>query len=73
MSAEPQALVGALYADAFRQFGHACLWSKKPVRHPTTEHARIIARSLRIEGGREAYALAREIEEACDAADLAAA
>ncbi len=73
MSAKPQTLVQDLYAKAFQQFGASCLWSREPVRDPTTAHARIIAHALRVEGGREAYSLAREIEEACDAADLAAA
>lgn len=62
-----------LYAEAFSRFGISCLWSKQPVRTPTVEHARIIADALRAEGGREAYVLAREIDEACDAADRSAA
>jgi hypothetical protein len=62
-----------LYAEAFSRFGIACLWSKKPVRVPTVQHARIIADALRLEGGCEAYVLAREIDEACDAADRPAA
>ena len=73
MCEQPQEVLEALYAEAFSRFGTACLWSKQPCRHPTTEHARIIARTLRAEGGRNAYALARRIEEACDAADSAAA
>lgn len=73
MSANPNLQLAALYADAFRRFGFSCLWSKKPVCDPGTEHARIIAHALRTEGGREAYGLARQIEDACDAIDLAAA
>jgi hypothetical protein len=65
--------LGRLYADAFSRFGASCLWSKTPVRHPTAQHARVIAEALRIEGGPAAYALAREIDEACDAADASAA
>jgi hypothetical protein len=61
-----------LYAEAFSRFGSSCLWSKRPVAQATAEHARIIARSLRIEGGREAYLLGRQIEEVCDATDFAA-
>jgi hypothetical protein len=73
VSAQPRTVLSTLYTEAFLRFGHACLWSKKPCRHPTAEHARIIARCLRVEGGRDAYELARRIEEACDAADCAAA
>jgi hypothetical protein len=62
-----------LYADAFSRFGASCLWSKQPVDAPTARHARIVAEALRTEGGRDAYALAREIDEACDAADRPAA
>lgn len=72
MPASPDPSLQDLYADAFSRFGSSCLWSKKPVSHPTADHARIIAHSLRIEGGRDAYLLARQIEEACDAADFAA-
>jgi hypothetical protein len=27
MSADPKTQLAALYADAFRRFGHSCLWS----------------------------------------------
>jgi hypothetical protein len=73
MSTDPKARLAELYAEAFRRFGAACLWSKQPVPDPGVDHARIVARALRTEGGREAYALARRIEEACDAVDIAAA
>ena len=72
MSEQPAALLRTLYAEAFSRFGPSCLWSKQPRSDPTVDEARIIARCLRVEGGREAYELARRIEEACDAADLAA-
>lgn len=68
-----KARLEGLYAEAFSRFGTACLWSKQPVRHPTVAHARIIADALRVEGGREAYVLAAELDEACDAVDRPAA
>jgi hypothetical protein len=73
MTLEPRKLLSELYADAFVRFGSSCLWSKQPVHAPTPEHARIIAHSLKVEGGADAYALARRIEEACDAVDRSAA
>jgi hypothetical protein len=63
--------IARLYARAFAEFGAECLWSRKPVRSVTTEHARVIAQALKREGGVEAYRMARELEEACDAADSA--
>ena len=38
--------LGRLYADAFSRFGASCLWSKTPVRHPTAQHAKVIAEAL---------------------------
>ena len=72
MSTDPKARLEDLYADAFRRFGHSCLWSKQPVRDPGVDHARIFAHALRTEGGREAYALAGQIEDACDAVEITA-
>ncbi len=63
----------SLYRRAFSEFGTECLWSRKPVPHVTPEHARIVARTLKREGGANAYRLARLIEEACDAADTTSA
>lgn len=31
-----KARLEGLYAEAFSRFGTACLWSKQPVRHPTS-------------------------------------
>jgi hypothetical protein len=73
MSQVAAAHLSSLYEEAFERFQYACLWSKKPVENPTSTHARIIAGSLRSEGGRSAYELARRIEEACDAVDLVSA
>lgn len=71
MSAHSRYVLATLYAEAFERFGYSCLWSKKPCTNPTAEHARIIAGVLRIEGDRDAYDLARQLEAACDAADAA--
>lgn len=58
-----------LYERAFAEYGVKCLWSWAPVGNPTPEHARVIARALKSEGGRSARELAWKIEDACDAAD----
>jgi hypothetical protein len=58
-----------LYARAFSEYGVQCLWSWKPVSHPTPSHARVIARALRAEGNRAAWELSWEIEDACDAVE----
>lgn len=58
-----------LYRRAFAEFGIQCLWSRSSVPDPTPAHARVIARTLKIEGGRAAWELAWEIEAACDAAE----
>lgn len=56
-----------LYRRAFSEYGVKCLWSWVPVNHPTTAHARVIARALIAEGDRAARELAWKIEDACDA------
>jgi len=62
-----------LYCRAFSEYGVKCLWSWAPVDHPTTAHARVIARALIAEGDRVARELAWKIQDACDAADRAPA
>lgn len=63
----PQDLA-TLYRRAFEQFGTWALWSSRPVPDPTPADALAIARSLRVEGNREARQLAEQIEQACRAA-----
>lgn len=58
-----------LYRRAFSEYGVKCLWSYGPVSHPTTAHARVIARALITEGDRVARELAWKIQDVCDAAD----
>lgn len=58
--------------EAFSRFGASCLWSKRPVDAPTAVHLRIIARCLKSQGGKRAYAMARKLEEISDAADRSA-
>ena len=67
-SGPPKSDLTELYHLAFSEFGAECLWSRKPVRCVTPQHARIIAKTLKQEGGADAYRLARLIEEACAAA-----
>lgn len=57
-----------LYRRAFAQYGAQALWNKRMLEEPTQEDALVIARSLRIEGDREARKLAEQIEKACRAA-----
>ena len=44
------------------------LWNKRFLEKPTKEDALVVARSLRVEGNREARQLAEQIERACRAA-----
>lgn len=62
------AAVIALYQDAFRLFGTAALWSRRPSEHPTIAQALVIAESLRREGDLAARRFAARIEDACRAA-----
>lgn len=64
---EPEPLP-VLYRRAFADYGTHALWNKRMLDRPTPEDALVIARALRIEGDREARALAEEIEKACRAA-----
>jgi len=56
-----------LYRRAFKEYGTQALWNKRVLDAPTPEDALVVARALRIEGGREARRLAEEIEQACRA------
>ncbi|MCE5230507.1 hypothetical protein LLG95_13065 [bacterium] len=58
----------ALYRRAFAEYGVHALWNKRMLDDPTPEAALVIARSLRIEGDRNARVLAEQIERACHAA-----
>jgi len=58
----------SLYRRAFVEYGTQALWNKRMLAEPTPEDALVIARSLRIEGDREARKLAEQIEKACRAA-----
>jgi hypothetical protein len=61
-----------LYRRAFERFGVVALWNMQRLDDPSPEHARVIARALRIEGDRRARELAEEIERAAEAAQNAA-
>lgn len=54
----------ALYGRAFREFGAVALWNKRRIEDPSPEQALVIARALRVEGDRDARALAEAIENA---------
>ena len=58
----------SLCRRAFKEHGIRALWSSRLLEDPTPEDALAIARVLRIEGNREARALAEQIEQACRAA-----
>ena len=66
MDARPDDYV-SLYRRAFSEFGTRALWSSRQLEEPTPEDALAIARVLRIEGNREARALAEQIEQVCRA------
>jgi hypothetical protein len=63
---EPETLA-TLYRRAFTEYGAQALWNKRMLEKPTPDDALVIARALRIEGGREARKLAEQIEKACRA------
>jgi len=58
----------SLYRRAFAEYGAQALWNKRMLEEPTAEDALVVARSLRIEGDREARKIAEQIESACRAA-----
>ena len=62
----------ALYRHAFEAFGAAALWNKVRIENPTTEHALVIAKALRVEGDKRARQLAEDIERAVRGARRAA-
>jgi hypothetical protein len=66
MDARPEDYA-SLYRRAFSEFGTRALWSSRQLEEPTPEDALAIARVLRIEGNREARALAEQIEQVCRA------
>ena len=57
-----------LYRQAFASFSVHANWNKRQLDAPTAEDALVVARALRLEGNREARALAERIELACHAA-----
>jgi hypothetical protein len=60
--------IARLYRKAFAEYGTRALWNWRQLEEPTITQALTIADSLRIEGDRQARALAVQIEEACRAA-----
>ncbi len=60
--------IARLYRTAFAEYGTRALWNWRQIDEPTITQALTIADSLRIEGNRQARALAEQIEEACRAA-----
>jgi hypothetical protein len=54
-----------LYQRAFAEYGTRALWNKRFQEAPNAEDALVIARALRMEGGRGARLLAEQIEQAC--------
>jgi hypothetical protein len=69
---EPQRIAtedfASLYRRAFAEYGTRALWNKRMLPEPTPEDALVVARALRIEGGRAARRLAEQIESASRAA-----
>jgi hypothetical protein len=57
----------SLYRQAFKEHGTRALWSTRQLDDPTPDDALAIARVLRIEGNRDARALAEQIEQVCRA------
>ena len=64
---QPEALA-SLYRRAFAEYGTRALWNKRELKEPTPADALVVARSLRVEGNRDARRLAEQIERACRAA-----
>lgn len=60
--------IARLYHLAFAEFGTRALWNWRQIEQPTIAQALTVADSLRIEGNKQARALAVQIEEACRAA-----
>lgn len=60
--------VALLYHQAFRDFGTAALWSRRPSERPTITQALVVADALRNEGSMRSRPLAVRIEAACRAA-----
>ncbi len=60
--------VATLYHEAFRDFGVAALWDRRPSTHPTIAQVVAVAERLRREGTLRALPLAARIETACRAA-----
>ena len=60
----------SLYRRAFSEYGTQALWNKRMLEEPKPEDALVVARALRIEGDRDARALAEQIEQMCRRAAL---
>jgi hypothetical protein len=60
--------LASLYRRAFAEYGTRALWNKRELQEPTPADALIVARGLRVEGNRDAWRLAEQIERACRAA-----
>jgi len=59
--------IGALYLQAFREFGSVALWSMRPVQAPTRADALAITQALRTHGRMDGRRLAERIEAVCRA------
>lgn len=57
-----------LYRQAFREYGVAALWDRRPSGQPTIAQALAVADHLRREGNLKSRPLAARIEAACRAA-----
>ena len=60
--------LASLYRRAFAEYGTRALWNKRELQEPIPADALVVARSLRVEGNRDARRLAEQIERACRAA-----
>jgi len=70
MSAEAvQSDFVSLYNRAFAEYRAHALWYMRRFDEPTEADALAVARALRVEGDLAARRLAKQIEQACHAAD----
>jgi len=67
MNDDRAADIGALYEQAFREFGSVALWSMRPVKEPTRADALAITQALRTHGRMDGRRLAERIEAVCRA------
>ena len=67
MNTEPQQRedLANLYRHAFAEYGARALWNKREFETPIPADALVFACALLLEGNREAWRLAEQIERVC--------